>query len=343
MKTACRSREVEGCCAGKKITLKRDLNMSPTHRTRKPWKMEATLITALLTGFPTFSSLNTRAVVPTAGTVAATDTVGGTKKAREASAAASDSISGTVMDHSSNQPITGATVVLEQPDGAGIDRIVATTTTVSGGVFIFTGLQAGNYYDVVADASLTSSSGATQTYAATVTFRVPVGTMLRRVPLVSEFGDASPNGQPVLISATVTTSGSTGGPAQADINLSALQSAALEDGTTVQVTVPPFSGSTPRVTTSPSPECASGTSCAKYVLSVPSSDPVYGTFHLSGTNYVIPTPEPAEVIYHIEGKAFLPGTNTPDCNPSTQTSGQVVPRGTLPSMIPNLDFTGCQE
>src|SRR5216110_3075052 len=130
--------------------------MSPTHRTHKPWKMEATLITALLTWFPTFSSLNTKAVVPTAGTVAATDTVGGTKKAREALAAA-------------------------------IDSIAATTTTVSGGVFIFTGLQAGNYYDVVADASLTSSSGATQTYAATVTFRVPVGTMLRRVPLVPEF------------------------------------------------------------------------------------------------------------------------------------------------------------
>jgi len=64
--------------------------------------------------------------------------------------------------------------------------------------------------------------------------------------------------------------------------------------------------------------------------------------HLSGTNYNIPAAEPAEVIYHIEGKAFLPGTNTPDCNPSTATSGQVVPRGTLVSKIPNLNFTGCE-
>jgi len=261
---------------------------------------------------------------------------------RHTYAAATDSILGTLMDHATHQPVTGATVVLEQLDARGIDRVVATTRSGPGGFFIFTGLQAGNYYDVVADASLTSSSGTMQTYAATVTFAVPVGAMMPLVPLVPEFGDSVPNGDPVGISATVTTSASSGTPTEAEIRLSALQTAWLENGSAVQVTIPPFSGSTPQVTTTPGPDCGNGTSCANYVLSVPSSDPVYGTFHLAGTNYAIPSPQLTEVIYYIQGKAYFPGTNTPDCNPSTEISGRVVPRGTLASALPNLNFTGCQ-
>ena len=91
--------------------------------------------------------------------------------------------------------------------------------------------------------------------------------------------------------------------------------APLENGSTMQVTIPVFSGSTSRVTTFPNPDCSSGTSCASYVLFVPSSSPVYGTLHLSGTSYTVPPAEPAEVVFHIDGKAYLPGTNTPDCSP----------------------------
>lgn len=257
-------------------------------------------------------------------------------------AAAVDMIWGMVVDHATNLPVTGANVVLEQPDANGVDRVVATTTTFPGGFFLFTGLQAGNYYDVVADTSVASSSGITQTYAAMVTFRVPVGSVLFRVPLVPEFGDSSLSGQPALISAAVTTSSASGAPAEADVGLSALQRAPLENGAMVQVTIPPFSGSTPLVTTSPNADCTSGTACANYALYVPSSDPVYVTYHLAPPNYTIPSAEPAEVIYFIEGKAFVPGTNTPDCNSTVQISGQVVPRGTLVSSIPNLSFAGCQ-
>jgi len=252
------------------------------------------------------------------------------------------SITGTVVDDSTNQPVGGASVALEQPDASGIDRILTTTTTASDGGFRFNGLQPGNY-DVVAGASLTSASGATHTYAATVTFRVPDNSDVRRIPLVPEFGDAIPTGQPVQISATVTTSTSTGAPIQADIKLSALQSAFLEGASLVQVTIPAFAGSTPQITTSSGPACPNNTSCANYVLSVPSSDPVYGTFHSTGTSYTIPTPTPAEVIFVIEAKASVHGSpGTPNCAPFTQTSGPVVPRGTLPSTIPNLSFVGCQ-
>ena len=253
-----------------------------------------------------------------------------------------DSITGMVADDSTGQPVGGATVALEQPDPTGVDRILATTTTASNGSFSFSGLQTGNY-DIVADASITSPAGATRTYAATVTFRVPVGTALKRIPLVPEFGDSIPTGQPVQISATVTTSASNGAPVSADIKLSPLQGAFLEGATLVQVTVPPFAGSTPQITTSPSPSCSGSTSCSNYTLSVPSSEPVTGTFHSSGVDYSIPAPDPVEVIFIIEAKAFVRGSSTmPNCTPPTQTSGPVVPRGTLPSVIPNLAFVGCQ-
>ena len=141
----------------------------------------------------------------------------------------------------------------------------------------------------------------------------------------------------------MTTSTSTGAPIQADIKLSALQSAFLEGASLVQVTIPAFAGSTPQITTSSGPACPNNTSCANYVLSVPSSDPVYGTFHSTGTSYTIPTPTPAEVIFVIEATASVHGSpGTPNCAPFTQTSGPVVPRGTLPSTIPNLSFSSCQ-
>jgi Carboxypeptidase regulatory-like domain len=251
-------------------------------------------------------------------------------------------INGTVVDHATGQPVGGANVILEQPDPKGVDRVIATTTTASNGSFDFSGLQPGNY-DVVADASVTLPTGVTNTYAATITFRVPSGTAVNGIPLVPEFGDSIPSGQPVQIGAVVATSSSTATPPQVDIKLSALQTASVDDGTPVSVTIPVFAGSTPEVTTSTAPGCPSGASCSNYTLLAPSSDPVAGTFHTSGVMYAIPAPDPAEVIFFIEGRAFVHGSaNASDCSPPSQTSGQVVPRGTLPTVNPNLAFTSCQ-
>ena len=87
-------------------------------------------------------------------------------------------------------------------------------------------------------ASVTSGSGATVTYATTVTFGVPSNTALDRIPLVPEYGDSTPNGPPAEIGATVTTAGAGGVPAAAEIKLSALQAAAAENEPPVQLTVP---------------------------------------------------------------------------------------------------------
>src|SRR5439155_2942380 len=108
----------------------------------------------------------------------------------------------TVFADSTHKQVDGATAALEQPAATGLDLILTTTTPASDGGFRFSGLQPGNY-DVVAGASLTSASGATHTYAATVTFRVPDNSDVRHIPLVPEFGGAIPTGQPVQISATV--------------------------------------------------------------------------------------------------------------------------------------------
>jgi hypothetical protein len=251
-------------------------------------------------------------------------------------------ISGTVADHATGQPVGGAIVVLEQPDSKDIDRVVATTTTAPNGSFDFSGLQPGNY-DVVADASVNTPTGATNTYAATITFRVPSNAVLSKIPLVPEFGDSIPSGQPVHIDAVVATSSATATLPQVDIKLSALQTASMDDGTMLSVTIPVFEGSTLEVTTSAAQTCPTGTSCANYSLLVPSSGPVAGTFHAGGVMYSIPATDAAEVIFVIEGKAFVRiSGNAPDCSPPSLSSGPVVPRGTLASVIPNLAFTNCQ-
>src|SRR5690348_8647697 len=101
--------------------------------------------------------------------------------------AGTGSISGTVVDHSTSQPVGGAIVLLEQRDAGGIDRAVKSTTTASDGSFMASDLPAGNY-DAAIAASVASGSGATVTYATTVTFGVPANTALDRIPLVAEYG-----------------------------------------------------------------------------------------------------------------------------------------------------------
>jgi hypothetical protein len=251
------------------------------------------------------------------------------------------SISGTVADDSTNEPVAGAIVQLEQPDVNRIDRVLNSATTASDGSFTFSNLASGNY-DVVVAASVPSTGGATITYATTITFLVPIGSTLNGIPLVPEFGNAMPNGLPVNVGSGGLITASNSGPVQIDVKLSALQSAGPSGSSPVQVTIPTFAGSTPEVSTSPGPSCPSATACTDYALLVPSSAPVVGTFSISGTSYTNPTQGPMEVIYTIEGRAFVHGNaSMSDCVPSAKSTGPVVPRGTLASYIPNLSFTGC--
>ena len=155
--------------------------------------------------------------------------------------AGAGSISGTVFDHSTGQPVGAAVVLLEQRDAGGIDRVAKSTTTAPDGSFIAGNLPTGKY-DVVIAASVKSDSGATVTYATTVTFGVPTTTALDRIPLVPEYGDSMPNAPPAEIAAMVTTAGAGGVPAPAEIKLSALQATAPENGSSFQLTIPTLAG-----------------------------------------------------------------------------------------------------
>lgn len=242
-------------------------------------------------------------------------------------------ISGLVVDTNTGQPIPNATVIVmaEQPDADGIDRVVMQTLANSTqGTFILCPLSPGTYDIVIA-----ALSGTGVTYNATITFGVLAGTAMGTIPLVPERGG---NTSPGAIEGLVTTAD--GGATGADVALSALQTVTPPDGVPVQVTIPLFQGSTPNIATERGSSCPSRTGCATYVLSVPPSHPMVGTFNASGTTYAPPVG--GRAAYSVNAQAFIPGTaGTPDCTPASLRIGPVtVNAGTITPAAP-LAFTGC--
>lgn len=287
-----------------------------------------------------------------------------------------NSIGGTVVDSTTKNPIPDAVVFFEQPDpnNPNIDRAVHSGVTASDGTFFFCPLPAGNY-DVVVAASLPCAPIGLQpcnlaspvVYNATVTLKVPLGTNMGNVPLVRETSTL-PTSSPATISGVIQATPGTsvvciqgaGCGAVADISLSALQP--VGGSSSLLVTVPLFSGSTPSVTTdsalpgsSTATSCGTfvGTGCVTYNLVVPASNPQVGTFSSSPpTTYTQPAANPA--IYWVNALAFVPmsaSTNpgeadcSPSSLPSTFASG---PAGNSLSLNPgdtatqNFAFTGCQ-
>jgi len=256
----------------------------------------------------------------------------------------SGTLTGTVVDSSTKNPVSGALVVLEQADSTGVDRVVASITSAADGTFGFKPSASGTY-DVVADATVTTS-GTTVTYAATVTFGVPATASLGQIPLVSVFGSSTNPGSPVTLSDVVSSSGTTlGSGIPVGVTLSAQQSASV--GSIKEITIPVFSvgligGSTPTITTGANTSCPSGTDCAPYSLLVPAGDYSSGTFSASGTQYTLSTQQ-SSVTYAVEGKAFVQSAPaSPTCTSPTKQSTIVITNGTPAPSNPALAFTGCQ-
>jgi len=247
-------------------------------------------------------------------------------------------ISGTVVDYSSQKPIAGALVFLESAGSDGADRPVAKTTSATDGTFLFDNLSSSSY-DIVANAMLTYG-GTTSTYANTMTLAVPSGTDAGKIPLFPEYGVNVPTGTPVTIEGVVSSTGASGA-VSVDAALSPLQGS-LTASLQGKFTIPIFAGSTERVTTGAASFCAGGNDCIAYQLFVPASMPSMGTYSPSGTQYSIPPQDTVEVLYVIEGDAFVVGTSTPDCLPSRQYAQPVVPIGTLGSANPSIGFVTCQ-
>jgi hypothetical protein len=243
----------------------------------------------------------------------------------------STSISGTVLDGVSQQPIVGGNIVvaLEQNQN-GVDRVVMETVTGSNGTFSFCPVPAGSY-DVVV-----SAYSAGQVYAATVITGVQPGNSLNNVPL-------TPVGIPASITGQITTAGNA--PTSADLEVSALQSISA----TLMITTPLAQQSAATATLSTAAgSCPSGTDCASYTFSVPASNPSVGTF-VAGGNQKPSPPAGAPVNYTIDANAFVPGSaGQSDCSPSNLQTNKNSVNGTLTVTVGSaataatLGFTGCQ-
>jgi hypothetical protein len=215
-------------------------------------------------------------------------------------------ISGQVVDQNTRQPIANATTIVmaEQPDAGSIDRIVLQTlASTPQGTFSLCPLPPGNYDIVIA---ALSTNGAVA-YNPTITFGVPAGTAIGTIPLVLGGNTSSPG---VMTGLVTTDGGATG----ADIALSALQTATPAGGAPLQVTIPVFAESTVNVATErvSGAGCPGSTACATYMLTVPASHPLVGTFTATGTAYA--GPAGGNVFYSVNAQAFIPGTGgTPMC------------------------------
>jgi len=244
---------------------------------------------------------------------------------------ASSSISGTIIDGSAQQPVTGGNTVvaLEQTDGT----VVMEAVPASNGSFVFCPVADG-IYNLVAVAI----DGSGNTYAATVITGVKAGDSLGTVPLTTAGLPASINGQ------ITTSTGSTG--TAADLSVSALQSI----GSSMFITVPlaQQSAATATLTTAAGASCPPGTDCVSYTLSVPAAKPSIGTFN-SGGNQTPVAPASGEVDYTVGANAFVPGSaGQADCSSSslqttlTDTNATLSVTSGTPVTAATLSFTGCQ-
>jgi len=234
------------------------------------------------------------------------------------------SISGTVIDGSTLQPVAGGNTVvaLEQNDGNGIDRVVMAGVAASNGSFSFCPVPAGTY-DIVAVAI----NGAGNTYSATVITGVKPGDTLGTVPL-------TPAGLPASITGQITSAGASGAVA-VDLSLSALQSA----GNNLLVTVPlaQQSAATASLTTA---NCGS-VNCVSYTLSVPGANPAVAAFTLINPTPAAPAGPP--VNYIVDAQAFVPGSSgQPDCNSPDMQSPMVSVTAVTGTPAADINFSGCQ-
>jgi hypothetical protein len=258
-----------------------------------------------------------------------------TLSAGEVSLADSSSISGKVVVNVTFDALPApATIVVfaEQPVEDGPDRVVLEKFAgPADGSFVFCPLPTGLYDVVVA-----AVDGNGVAYNATVTFDVPTGTNMGNIPLEPESGaDTSL----ATIVGQVTSQGEAG-PVQTDLALSALQSADLS-----LVTIPLFGASTGNLTTQEGPACPADAACADYILEVPPSNPLVGTFTEEGTTYA--GPAEGSVLYTVDARAF--NGSESNCNPSSLQTAEA--EGVVPLEVSaggsvtakTLSFVECSE
>jgi Domain of unknown function (DUF4382) len=208
-------------------------------------------------------------------------------------------ISGKVVEASGapspNSAVSGAIVLLEQPDpnDATIDRVVMTGSTGSDGTFSFCPLSAtSSNVDIVVTGQTTESS-TTTTYNPTVLFNVPIGSSVGNIPIYAETVSGSATPSPAMITGTITTAGSSG-PASGNVQVSALQQVQIPNTTTmINLTIPVFGAISepPDFMTTNDASCGANSTvdCVGYSLQVPASSPAIGTYSGSSNSFTAPS------------------------------------------------------
>jgi len=244
-------------------------------------------------------------------------------------------ISGQVVDSATTLAIPNGQVIvaIEQADSTGLEMVIAQDTADSEGRFNFCPLPSGTY-DIVAVALNADGN----TLGATAALNVNAGTAVGKIPVV--LGGAAGK-----IEGTVTSvAGSS--PANIDVAVGALQFISVPGGTTRQLVIPLLPDSEALLATESGAGCPAGTACAKYTLVVPASNPSFGVFSFTGTTFS--TPAMGDVLYTVEGRAFLPMSGgTPLCSPSRLTTDKdstdlpLKATAGVTVTAKQLDFTGC--
>jgi len=260
-------------------------------------------------------------------------------------------IGGQIVDSVTKLPIAGTVLVaVEQPDNAGIDRIVMEAATDSGGNFRFCPLPSGTF-DIVAVAVGPNNLP----YDATAVLNVPNGVSLGTIPLLAEVGAPAP----AVLHGFVTATTSMGG-ASVDVSLAALQPITFGSSMTVrQLNIPlqtipataisPEVDSTGLIMVSSITACPSGSpmnaNCASYTLIVPGSNPNVGVYSSSGFSY---SAAGGSVPFTVDANADVPMSGgVADCTPSEITTSKdlnnqplAVTAGST-TTVARIDFIGC--
>lgn len=208
-------------------------------------------------------------------------------------------ISGRVLDSTTLMPLSGGQVqvALEQPDSAGVDRIIMQAAADSNGNFNFCPVPAGTY-DVV----VVGQDGSGVTYGATIVTGVNSGVTLGNIPLIAQVAGSTD----AATIAGAVTSENAGAGVSIDAAVSAFQTIPV-GGNPRPVTIPLLTMSVNNIATAATPmdisvTCPANTFCEGYSLVVPAQNPSFGIFVAGGTSFSAPVL--GDVNYSVEARAF---------------------------------------
>lgn len=266
--------------------------------------------------------------------------------------ATSTSIDGRVLDQKTGNPVNGTVIVaLEQPDTGGVDRIMMSTLAASDGSFVFCPIPSGKYDIVVVGEAANGTA-----YQPSIVTGIDNGQTVGTVNLYSSLPAATSAAE---LSGAVTSQNSGSQGTIADAALSVLEpvvsgatssavvsgEAVISGGSATIYTIPLLpngqqSTATWSVVTAASSNCAPGTDCATYTVSLPAGGPYVGAYSPGGTTLSASNPL---ATYLIDGLAVVPSSGgVADCNPSEQKTAAYPLSGGDSITVQPLSFTQCQ-